>query len=85
MQITARGARTIPRPSTRLPAPGGARSFVGERRPRVARPRQERPPLTINRADTVGTPALKRTAAREFFANPRNERTRDFLAKVLPR
>jgi ABC-type polar amino acid transport system ATPase subunit len=21
----------------------------------------------------------------EFFANPRNERTRDFLAKVLPR
>jgi general L-amino acid transport system ATP-binding protein len=28
---------------------------------------------------------LEQNAPREFFANPRHERTRDFLAKVLPR
>ena len=28
---------------------------------------------------------VEQNPPREFFANPRNERTRDFLAKVLPR
>ena len=28
---------------------------------------------------------LEQNAPHEFFAHPRNERTRDFLAKVLPR